>query len=222
MGTGGVVTGTGGVLLTTLMGSTLLTESPTNIDQLALPVVPVNVDHSLLSEWLSESIESHSDEPFENECLFYNFSKGYTSEYCDAFTLSRIQSGTIQAAKSRALKCAAKASTECILSHEVGLSVPVAFLARQDERDGMKAIIAPRNVSFAKDDPKPTRQHVRVHVPGDAFGSRRLTFNDTTRVEYLSESRSVETHLFIGSDAFCLALLRASYEHECWKKLDGV
>jgi hypothetical protein len=221
MGTGSVAGGAGGVFLTTLLGTTLLGDQPTDVQDLNLPLTPVNVDQSLLSEWLSESYDSYSDEPLSGECQYFNFSRSYTSDFCDAFTLSRMQPGTIHQARMRALKCATKGETECILSHEVGLAIPVAFLARQDEKDGIKVIIAPRNITMRKDDPTPKRQHIRIHDPTDTFTSKRVLFYDTVRVEFLSASRTIENELFTDSEAFCLELLRASYDSECWRKLDG-
>ena len=127
MGAGTHVTGGAGVLLTTLFGATMLQDSPTNLDDLNLPVVPVNVDSAILSEWLSESINSYNDDPLEGECNFFNFSKAHSANFCDIFTISRMQSGTVAAATNRALRCAAKTGTECVLSSEVGFAVPAAF-----------------------------------------------------------------------------------------------
>jgi hypothetical protein len=222
MGTGATVgTGAGGVLLTTLFGATMLQDTPTHIEDLKLPVVPVNIDSALISEWLSESIESYSDEPLEGECGFFNFSKSHTSEFCDTFTISRMQSGTIAAATSRALKCAARAGTECVLSSEIGLAVPAAFLARQDSADGIKVLIAPRRVPRQKGDPPASQKHVRVSVPTDTFGSRTVVFNDTVRAEYLTTDKRVKSDVFTGDEAFCVSLLRVAFEKECWDKLDG-
>ena len=222
MGTGTVAGGAGGVFLTTLLGTTLLGgDQTTPLENLNLPTVHVNVDKSLLSEWLSESYESFSDEPLKDECNFYNFSSSYTSDFCDVFTLSRMQAGTVAVAQARALKCAAQSGTECILSHEVGLAVPVAFLARQDDAAGVKIVIAPRNVTMHSGDPSPKKKHVRINDLSDAFGSKKVVFNDSVRVEFLTTSRTIQNERFTGSEAFCLELLRASYEPECWRKLDG-
>lgn len=222
MGTGTVVgTGAGGVLLTTLFGATILQDGPTHLDDITLPVFPVNVDSALISEWLSESIESYSDEPLAGECNFFNFSKAHTAEFCDTFTISRMQAATVSVATSRALKCAAIAGTECVLSSEIGLAVPAAFLARQDEPDGVKVLIAPRRMPQLKGDPGANPRHVRVSVPTDTFGSKTVMFNDTVRVEYLTPDKRVRSDVFSGDEAFCVSLLRVAFEKECWHKLDG-
>ena len=219
-GGGAVAGGAGGVFLTTILGKSLFGKNIN--DQLILPSMSVNLDDSILSEWFSESLDSDTQDPLENECNFFNFSHLYKSDFCDAFTLSRIQPATISKARVRALKCAAFGNTECILSHEIGLAVPVAFLARHDHPDGMKVLIGPRNLTVNEDDPKPKKVHVRVREPSDAFNSRTVPFNDSVRVEFLSMSRSIKNELFVNADAFCLQLLRDSYENECWNRLDGV
>jgi hypothetical protein len=35
-------------------------------------------------------------------------------------------------------------------------------------------------------------------------------------------ARTIKNELFVNADAFCLQLLRDSYENECWNRLDGV
>ena len=219
MGTGTALTGTGGVLLTTLLGTSLLGDAPVGLDDLNLPIESVNVDNALLGEWMSESIESFSDEPLNGECTFFNFTKSYESEFCDAFTISRMQSGTIASASARALKCAAKASSECILSPEVGLAVPAAFLSRQNE-DKLKVVIAPRRVAFKKGDPIPEKRNVRVNSI-DLFSSKTILMNSSVRVEYLSADKRVHSDVFKDDEAFCINLLRVAFESDCWRKLDG-
>ena len=133
-----------------------------------------------------------------------------------------MQSGTVAAATARALKCAARVGTECVLSSEVGLAVPVVFLARQGHADGMKVLIAPRRVAAKPEDSVANSKHVRVSVPTDTFGSRTLLFNDTIRAEYLTTDKRVTSEVFTGDDAFCVSLLRVAFEPDCWAKLDGI
>lgn len=223
MGSGAMMgKGAGGVLLTTLFGATIMQDSPTLMDDLRLPIVPVNMDSAILSDWLSESIDSYKDdEPLDGECRFFNFSNSHTSEFCDTFTISRMQSSTIATATSRALKCAAKYGAECVLSSEIGLAVPAVFLARQGQAE-MKVLIAPRRVPTPLGEPIASLKHVRVSVPTDTFGSTTLVFNDSLRVEYLTYDKRVTTEKFSGEEAFCVSLLRVAFENECWDKLDGI
>ena len=208
---------TGGVLLTTLFGATMMQDTPMLLDDLRLPIVPVNQDSAVLSEWLSESIESDDNEPLDGECRFFNFSNSHPAEFCDTFTISRMNSATVAAATSRALKCAAKFGTECVLSSEIGLAVPVAFLARHEKE--MKVLIAPRRMPSTG---ASNLKHVRVSIPTDTFGSRTLVFNDSIWVEYLTYDKRVTTERFTGEEAFCVSLLRVAFENECWAKLDGL
>ena len=66
------------------------------------------------------------------ECSLWNFSITYETVACSPFFLSR-SSSVIETAKKRAFECAEKHDSECILSHEVGLSLPVAFFIRNGQ-----------------------------------------------------------------------------------------
>ena len=210
--------GFGGLLITTLFGSTLFGETQTRIDEIQLPSHSVNIDHSLLSTWISESLDSESEVPLDRECAFFNFSRSFSSDYCDVFTLSRTTKSTIDVAARRAAKCAAKTGAECVLSGEIGLAVPAAFIANRDSDDGMTVVLAPKNVTLA-DDEVALKRHVRISDPYDTFSSTKVIFDSVIHVEYLTRTRSVESRVFQGSDAFCLQLLRASYDSACWLKL---
>lgn len=215
----GRAAGAGGLALTTIFGASLMGDAPTNLDELKLPVV--KVDDALLAEWLSESVESFSDEPLKGECSWFNFSAANTGHFCDVFTISRTQSATISVASARALKCMASGKVECVLSTEIGLGVPAAFLGRADDPDGVKTLIAPRRVPFVAGDAPPKPQHVRVNIPTDTFGSRTLVFNNSVRAEYLTADKKVRSEVFTGNDAFCVSLLRVAFEESCWQALDG-
>lgn len=208
----------GGALMVTLFGGTLL--SGPNNEPAAVPNVfeRVNVDDALLSRWLSEDLTSNTDEPLDSECNFYNFSKLFTSPFCDPFSLSRMHKGTIQAAASRALKCAAKHDIECILSPEVGFAVPVAFIAQHGDGDGMKVVVAPRilqadNVST---------DYVRMSIPTDTLTTHTARFNNSLNVEFMTDQKRMETAVFQGNDAFCVQLLRVAFDPTCWESLDRV
>ena len=209
------VTGMGGVLLTSLiMGG----DNPVDIEQVGLPTHAVNVDHSILSKWISEEIETYSDEPLTSECTFFNFSRRYESDFCDAFTISRMQTGTMRVASERALRCAAKTSTECVLSSEIGLAIPAAFVAAPESPSGIKVFVAPRTLPLYGDF---NLKHVRVTLPGDTFFTRTILMNDTLEVEYMTERKEVKREKITGDEAFCVNLLRIAYESACWTRLDG-
>ena len=213
-----------GVLVTALFGARLL-HTGDRAAPADLPTVQVNQNSQLLSEWLSEtSLELGNNEPLNEECNFFNFSSLKSSLYCDAFTLARVQSRTLEIAHERAVKCSAKFDTDCILSHEIGLAVPGAFIMKRGGEIGLHAVIAPRKISTNNDgEPDGTLRTVRVVNPVDSFFSTtRAHFHDRLEVEFMSPLRSIEKRTFTGSDAFCVELLFSSYENDCWAKLDGL
>ena len=216
-GSNAVATGSAGVLLTTIMGSTLMTQGPPTIESIELPVNPVNLDHSILSHWLSEEIDTWSDEPLSEECAYFNFTTTHEGEFCSPFVVSRLQPATLRAAAKRALKCAAKSQVECILSPEVGLAVPAVFLHDHTQED-LKVIVAPRVLPLHDD---VQTEYVRVNLPGDSFGSRTLQMNNTLSIEYMTKTKQIEKTILRNEEAYCVNLLRLAFESECWAKLDG-
>ena len=176
---------------------------------------PVNDDDSLLAYWPSEDMSS--DAP--PECQFFNFSVVYTSELCTLFVTTRFSS-TPHQAFDRATRCAALHETECVLSPEIGLAVPAAFIVPPTGQ--IRMILAPKILA----PPTPTNltvQNVRVHQPSSGLlrNTRTLPFNSTLFVEYMDgRSRTVQKDTLYGADAYCVQLLRLSFVDECWKALD--
>ena len=214
------LTGMSGVLLTTLMSTGLFGNKPVEINEINLPLSSVNFDKSILSTWVSEEVETFSDEPLSSECNFFNFTRQYTAEFCDAFTISRMQIGTVRLASDRALRCAAKTKTECVLSPEIGLAIPAVFLGDPKEASGIRVFIAPRVVDLPNDS-NVLQRHVRVSIPSDTFTTRTIVMNDTVKIEYMTSTKTVKSEIISGADAFCVNLLRIAYESSCWTKLDG-
>ena len=208
-----------GIAFTTLLTSLgLWTPETTNPE-----IRRVNEDESLLSYWPSE--DYHSDAL--PECDFYNFSVIYSSELCTHFVVSRFSSTPIQAFK-RATKCAALHKVECILSPEIGLAVPAAFVV--PNAGNLKMILTPRvlhsttqSKAAQQQEQEQQQQYVRVHQPSSGLltHTRTLKFNHTIHVEYMDgRSRTVRTEHFNGSDAYCIQLLRLAFVPECWRAMD--
>ena len=182
-----------------------------------LPVIKINDDDSLLSHWPSEDYGSPFDA--EPECRFWNMSVQYDAGLCNHFTIGRTAS-TPAKARERALACAGAHGTECLLSPEIGLALPAAFLyASTGEGVGtMRMVLGPRLLALASD-----QQHVRVAPPGGdgMTDTRTFLFNRTVRVEYLDgATRSMVTTELHGEMAYCVQLLRAAFEDRCWLQLD--
>tara|TARA_B110000967_G_C18769564_1_gene502329 strand:+ start:344 stop:1021 length:678 start_codon:yes stop_codon:yes gene_type:complete len=89
----------------------------------------------VLSSWS----EDESNVP---PCSFYNASGRYSDGICSHLSISRLSSIIQEEAMQRAFQCASHFETECILSPEVGLAIPSAFV--YDPQDGLRMIIAPK------------------------------------------------------------------------------
>ena len=178
-----------------------------------VPVVRVNEDDSLLAHWPSEAYSAPADTP--PECVFYAFKERFEGTLCTHFTLGRSSSLPARASE-RALRCAAAFGTECVLSPEIGLAIPAAFLYGESGR--MVTVLGPKLLQTDSE-----QQHVRVSPPdGDGLtDTRTLLLNRTVRVEYLdATSRTLVASEFSGERAYCIQLLRQAFEPRCWEQLD--
>ena len=183
-----------------------------------LPIIPVNSDDSLLAHWPSEDyLASPETHP---ECNWWNFSVRYDHTLCSHFAISR-QSSTPTRALERAFSCAALGSTECVLSPEVGLAFPAAFLYVHDRGEArMRMVLAPKLLDGTNAEPE---QHVRVTVP-NADGvttTKTFLFRKRVHVEYLDgQTRTLASAILDGQASYCVQLLRHAYSDDCWQKID--
>lgn len=168
-------------------------------------------DDSLLFPWPSEE-RLPGESEVDPECVFYNGSVAYRSRLCTHFVVSR-SSSSPAAAFRRASKCAAVFSSECVLSPEIGLAVPAAFLTTQGKEPQL--VLAPRILEQGGG-----VVTIRVHDPTTTLSSRVYAFNRSIKAEYISSSRNVVTTTFQGSDAYCVQLLRRAFDVSCWAALD--
>lgn len=177
------------------------------------PVVAVNEGASFMSAWPSEAVGGSSLPP---ECSFWNQSVIFSSDMCSLFVVNRA-AAAYRTAAARALRCTAAYGVECMLSPEIGLAMPAAFL--YDYRtSSTRMLIAPKLL------PSESKQvHVRVSPP-DSDGitqTRTLVLNETVRVEYLDgETKSLGNDVLTADEAFCVQLLRLAFEPACWAALD--
>jgi hypothetical protein len=208
-------------------GGTILTAfDPNNA-----PVVPVNGDESLMSVWPSEAVDAEANAA--PNCQFWNYSVVFRKDLCSHFVVSR-SSSMPSLAINRALACAGHSGSDCILSAEIGLAIPAAFLFSESaQRLGISAVLAPRLLS-PNPPPANLTQHVRIAPPtvqsnnansdvDELFErSRSETFllAREISIEYLDESRRLKTAELRGDDAYCVQLLRLAFEPACWKALD--
>ena len=177
------------------------------------PVVYVNEGSSFMSTWPSEAIAGSGLPP---ECNFWNQSVVFSSEMCSLFVVNRA-AAAYASASARAMRCTAAYGTECVLSPEIGLAMPAAFLY-DHATASMRMLIAPKLLPHES-----TQQHVRVSPP-DSDGitqTRTHVLNETVRVEYLDgQSKGLGSGLLQQEEAFCVQLLRLAFEPACWKALD--
>ena len=209
--------GAGGAgLLGLAMTSAWLGSSPPPAD---VPVVPATKDNALFAHWDMDDDGLFADGvPSEPNCTWWNGTVRFNSDLCSHFSLSRIASTSSGRAIDRALKCAAQYETECIISPEVGVSIPAAFVY-DDTADstGMRMLIAPRILHPIGTD---TRS-IRVQDPTEKTNGRVLELNHTILVEYLpGGSRAPVSEQLNGSNAYCVQLLRSAFVEECWSQLD--
>lgn len=196
------------------------------------PKVGATVDGAVFDEWASEANDHYWSEGaagVEPECRWWNGSVTFTSDLCSHFSLSRMASNSAGRAIERAVRCAAWHETECILSPEVGVSIPAAFVY-DPEGTGMRMIIAPRMLPPLqhRDLPEgasplaaPDVRTVRVQDITEKTNGRVLEMNYTTRIEFLpGGSRAPVSETLTGSDSYCVQLLRAAFSEDCWRNLD--
>ena len=152
----------------------------------------------------------------EPECSWFDHSYKFESSFCSHFVLSRLASSAAPQALKRATLCAAERETDCVLSVEVGLSIPAAFVYDPATDGGLKMIVAPRLFAHESEE-----VDVRVVDVSGSNPSQILAFNKTIRTEYLpGASRVPVTAELSEHEAFCVQLLRAAYAPSCWESLD--
>jgi len=195
--------------VSTIAASLLLAQKNFFSDDQVTPTVPVTPDGAFLSEWYADD----GSPP----CKFYNASYQYKDGLCSHFSLARMSHATQSTAMDRAMQCAVHFETDCILSPEIGLSVPAAFV--YDTQNGLKMITAPKIVEL-------TGVYVEVKniAISDPTGTRtgkQTRLNDTIRVEYLDMAeRKMKSDVMYNSSAYCLQLLRFAFDDVCWSKID--
>jgi hypothetical protein len=180
-----------------------------------LPVVstPITTPGAVFTTWPDE------EDTESAECNWWNGTHYFDTSMCNSFAVTRTSAADIAKAIDRASRCAARATTECVLNGEIGFAVPAAFI--YDEREvGLRMLIAPRFVDLEPGTESVAKTVKLVDPTGDN-PNQLFEFNTTVRVEYLKGgSRSLETSTLTGQDAYCLQVLRRSIVPTCWAGLD--
>ena len=177
---------------------------------------PATKDDLLFDTWPSEDEATWSGEEEPTpECDWFNGSVIYTSPVCSHFALSRLASSATSLAIERATRCATAFDVDCVLSAEVGLSVPALFVY-DHETVSMRMLLAPSILAVGGD-----QVRVRVNAQDASSAAFYQRFNTTLDVAYMPGGRRAPvTETLNGSDAFCVQLLRSAYDRSCWEQLD--
>lgn len=188
-------------------GGTTETEVPV----VAIPIAPSG---EAFLPWASEGEgwEAVSAEP---ECSWWNGTYYYDPDLCSHMSVTRMSKAVAQKAVDRATRCAAQGTTDCVLSGEIGLNMPAAFV--YDEEAGMRMIVAPKLIAV---EGAPLKT-VRLQDPDAKHPNQLFEFRSEVRVEYLvAAGRTMETAELHGNDAYCLQALRRAVVPTCWQSLD--
>jgi hypothetical protein len=128
---------------------------------------------------------------------------------CSHFMIGRTPQDAIATARERALACASLAETSCVLSPEVGLSVPAVFV--YDEEKGVRVLIAPRIESMAGE-----AAETLVVQPVTGVRLAKRSFHDAITIEALVDGvRRLEQVHLEGEAAYCVQLLWTHFSDEC-------
>ena len=204
--------GTAAVAAVTLLSTTLWVPGS------RVEVVEVNADDALVSPWPSEALDSDA----APDCNFWNMTVVYESSACRHFsTFVRSHGSLAPRVRERALRCAAAHETECVISPEIGLSSPMAFVF--DASGAVKEYLAPKVVDFEHRhvEYEPAQAHVRISQPDDGAQTKTVLMNSTLLVHYLDvPSRSMKSEVVEGVHAYCIQLLRAAFSDACWKLIE--
>jgi hypothetical protein len=185
-------------------------------------VVSATASGQVFEEWPVDSagLLDEDQEPPQPNCTFWDAKVQFSSPLCSHFSLSRLAANHASRATERAVACAAMYDTDCLLSPEIGLSIPAAFLY-DPTSNGMRMVIAPRVVTTVSQ--QDDERVIRVLDPSSAssISGRTMRFNNSVTAEFLSGgSRVPVTETFHGADAFCVQLLRSVFNEDCWVQLD--
>ena len=173
--------------------------------------------HHLLSEPPAARIVSpeaiFAAAPDDFECNFFDATEVYDEGLCNHFSISRLYRSNHHEAVRRASVCAAEAELECILSTEIGLGFPAAFVF---DDGAMRAIVAPQllpheseNATFQVYDPR-TQRYTGTYL-----------FDREIKAEFLqNDDRHPTTEVLNGTAAHCVSLLRRAFTPACWAALE--
>ena len=178
-----------------------------------ITVMPATKTDAVLDPWAADAQSLHDEEEAAPECAWAQADTKYSSPLCSLFAITRFASTIGAQATERAVKCAVARDTDCVLSFEIGLAIPAAFL--YDNTEGMRMLVAPRIINGSDE------RGVRSLDPVGERVGEELVFNYSVTVEYLPGGKRVPvTETLQGMDAYCIQELRRLIVPECWQELE--
>jgi len=173
--------------------------------------------HHLLSEPPAARVVSpdqiFATGPEDFECNFFDANEVYDESLCNHFSISRLYRSNHAEAVRRASVCATEAEVECILSTEIGLGFPVAFVF---DDGAMRAIVAPQLLAH-----ETTNATLSLYDPHSQRYAGAYVFDREIRAEFLlNEQRHPTTEVLNGTAAYCVSLLRLAFTPACWAALE--
>lgn len=146
-------------------------------------------------------------------CTYFDGTEVYDESLCNHFSISRLYRQNHAEAVRRASVCAAEAEVECILSTEIGLGFPAAFVF---EDGAMRAIVAPQLLPHESENAT-----LQTYDPYTQRYGGTYIFDREIKAEFLqNDERHPTTELLNGTAAYCVSLLRLAFTPECWAALE--
>ena len=158
-----------------------------------------------------DAIFAKSEADFK--CNFYDGTEQYDDSLCNHFSISRLYRQNHEEAVRRASVCAAEAEVECVLSTEIGMGFPAAFVF---EEGAMRAIVAPQLLAHASENAT-----FQVYDPYSKRYTGSYVFDREIKAEFLlNDDRHPTTEILNGTSAYCVSLLRQAFTKGCWSALE--
>lgn len=183
-----------------------------------MAALPVATDGTLFAPWASEDAGdawNGREDQLAPDCEWWNGTHYYDLGLCSHMSVTRMPATQAQKAVERATRCAVHGDTDCVLSGEIGLNLPAAFV--YDEDQGMRMVLAPKLLEIENAE----RKTVRLQDPKAEHPNQLFDFQNVVRVEHLkAATRTMETLELRGNDAYCMQALRRSVVPTCWTALD--
>ena len=180
---------------------------------------PLRPTARLFAPWASEDAGGAWDGregQLAPDCEWWNGTYYYDPSLCSHMSVTRMPATHAQQAVERATRCAAHGDTDCVLSGEIGLNLPAAFV--YDEEPGHAH---GRGAQAARDCRTRSARRCGCRTPKAEHPNQLFTFQHVVRVEYLkAATRTMETLELRGNDAYCMQALRRSVVPTCWTALD--